>query len=107
MSVSGRWRIVEMDLWDREAIDLLGPGFIEIGKDGLGQLGFIAVQAQLDCRETSRDGQAYLEFTWDGDDEGDHVNGRGWATLTDDGSLQGHVFFHLGDDSGFRAEPFQ
>lgn len=24
------WRIVEMDLWDRDAIDLVGPGFIEL-----------------------------------------------------------------------------
>jgi hypothetical protein len=29
--------------------------------------------------------------------------GRGWAVLADDGSLQGHLYFHLGDDSGFRA----
>ena len=28
---------------------------------------------------------------------------RGWAILADDGSLQGHLYFHLGDDSGFRA----
>jgi hypothetical protein len=24
------WRIVEMGLWDRDAIDLVGPGFIEL-----------------------------------------------------------------------------
>jgi len=29
--------------------------------------------------------------------------GRGWAVLADDGSLRGHLYFHLGDDSGFRA----
>ena len=28
-NISGRWRITEMDLWDQEAIDLLGPAFIE------------------------------------------------------------------------------
>src|SRR6266511_3852583 len=26
MKVTGVWRIVEMDLWDAEAIDLVGPG---------------------------------------------------------------------------------
>jgi hypothetical protein len=26
------------------------------------------------------------------------------TTLQDDGSLGGHIYFHLGDDSGFRAE---
>ncbi len=46
---------------------------------------------------------ASVEFSWQGDDEGDEVSGRGWAGLADDGSLQGHLYFHLGDDSGFRA----
>jgi hypothetical protein len=30
-----------MDNWDQEAIDLVEPGFIEFGEDGLGGLGFI------------------------------------------------------------------
>lgn len=29
--------------------------------------------------------------------------GRGWEVLEGDGSLRGHIYFHLGDDSGFRA----
>ena len=28
---------------------------------------------------------------------------RGWAALEADGSLRGHIYFHLGDDSGFSA----
>ena len=31
MSIRGRWHITEMELWDQDAIDLLGPAFIEIG----------------------------------------------------------------------------
>lgn len=31
MSIEGRWHIVDMEVWDRDAIDLLGPAFIEIG----------------------------------------------------------------------------
>jgi hypothetical protein len=42
-------------------------------------------------------------MTWDGTDEGDRVSGRGWAQLEPDGSLRGHISFHAGDDSGFRA----
>ena len=42
-SITGRWRITEMDNWDQEAIDLVQPGFIEFGEDGLGSLGFIVV----------------------------------------------------------------
>jgi len=26
MPLTGRWRIVEMDMWDRDAIDLVEPG---------------------------------------------------------------------------------
>lgn len=37
-------------------------------------------------------------------DEGDDVSGRGWAALNPDGTLEGHSYFHLGDDSAFRAE---
>jgi hypothetical protein len=32
--------------------------------------------------------------------------GRGWAALSCDGTLEGHIYFHLGDDSAFRAERF-
>jgi hypothetical protein len=105
--LTGRWRIVEMDLWDREAIELVGPGFIEFGEDGTGEFGFIAVRGWMDCRPGERDGRGSVEFSWQGDDEGDAVSGRGWAVPADDGSLRGHLYFHLGDDSGFRAVPVE
>jgi len=88
MNLVGRWRIETMDLWDRDAINLVESGFIELDADGTGQFGFIAVRS------------------WQGGDEGDDVCGHGWAALTDDGTLNGHLFFHLGDDSGFHAVPF-
>jgi hypothetical protein len=47
-----------------------------------------------------------VEFTWEGVDEGDQVSGRGWAALVNDETIEGHLFFHLGDDSTFRAQPF-
>jgi hypothetical protein len=43
LSIAGRWRITEMELWDREATDLVGPAFIEFGEDETGNFGFIAV----------------------------------------------------------------
>jgi hypothetical protein len=49
------------------------------------------------------DGRLCVEFTWEGNDESDPASGRGWAALEEDGSLRGHIYFHLGDDSGFRA----
>ncbi|GHF98336.1 hypothetical protein GCM10017567_11270 [Amycolatopsis bullii] len=92
-----------MSGWDREAIDLVEPGFIEFAEDGTGQIGFIAVAGQLDCRASERDGSPGVEFTWAGVDEGDQVSGRGWAVLVADDTIEGHLFFHLGDDSSFRA----
>jgi hypothetical protein len=99
----GCWRIVEMDLWDRDAIDLLGPAFIELKADGTGSFRFIAVEGNLDYRYDERPRDTRVEFTWEGDDDGSHVLGRGWAELEPDGSLFGRIFFHLGDASGFRA----
>ena len=46
-TMAGKWRITEMDLWDQEAIDLLGPAFIEIKGEG-GQFRFIAVDGWID-----------------------------------------------------------
>jgi hypothetical protein len=103
MSVVGRWRIVGMDLWDQDAVDLVAPGFIEFQPDATGSFGFIAVQAGLDWREAHREGRLGAEFSWDGFDEGDPASGRGWATLEPDGRLHGHLYFHLGDDSDFHA----
>jgi hypothetical protein len=105
VSITGRWRITEMDEWDSDAIDLIQRGFIEFGRDGLGQFGFVAVTGELDCRDAERDGRPGLEFTWAGSDEGTPASGRGWVVLNPDGSLDGHLYFHLGDDSAFHAVP--
>jgi hypothetical protein len=105
MSIAGRWRITEMDSWDQEAIDFLGPAFIELSGQG-GRFRFIAVEGWLDCKHGERNGRPYAEFTWDGSDECDPASGRGWAKLQKDGALSGRIYIHHGDDSGFRALPF-
>jgi hypothetical protein len=102
-SVVGRWRIVETEHWDRDALDLVAPAFIEFDEDGLGSLGFIAVEGSTDWREVQRDGLPGAEFSWEGNDESDQASGRGWGVLEEDGSLRGRIFFHLGDDSSFTA----
>lgn len=96
-----------MELWAQEDVDLVGPGFIEFGDDGLGRFGFIAVEGSMDCHEEPTDGRPGVGFTWDGSDDCDHASGRGWAVLEEDGSLSGRIHFHLGDDSGFRATRFE
>lgn len=103
--IEGRWRLTEMTQWDVDAMDLLGPAFIEFVGDG-GALRFIAVDGTLDCKHGRRNGRPHVAFTWEGTDECDAVCGRGWATLRRDGCLTGRIFIEHGDDSGFIAEPF-
>ena len=103
--LTGMWRIEESDLWDRDALDLVTPAHIEFRSDGTGSFAFIAVEGWLDCRPATIDGQPGVEFTWEGADDGDDVSGRGWATPLDDERLQLHIYFHMGDDSGFLARP--
>jgi hypothetical protein len=105
MRIAGRWRITEAELWDCDALNLVGPAFIEFTGDGSGSFGFIAVQGEMDCREVEWDGRPGVEFSWEGNDECDPASGRGWAALEEDGSLRGRIFFHLGDDSSFTAVP--
>lgn len=98
----GRWRITEMELWTAEDLDLLGPAHLTLERDGLGAMGFIAIEAGLDYRVIQRDGRPAVEFSFEGSDEGDRISGRGWAVLEGD-ELRGRIFIHQGDDSSFAA----
>lgn len=103
MSIADNWRITEMDVWDQDAFDLLGPVFFSFDGKRSGSFRFIAVEGWMDCRHGERDGRPFVEFTWDGNDECDPASGRGWVRLEKDGTLSGHIFFHQGDHSGFKA----
>lgn len=89
-----------MDQWDLDYVDLEESGHITFEKGGSGSLHFGCVDAGLDWRldETVE----RLEFTFDGADEGTPVTGRGWAKA-EGKRLVGHIVFHLGDESGFKA----
>ena len=43
--LTGQWRIVEADLWDRGYLDLCGPATITIGADNRGEIAFGAMRA--------------------------------------------------------------
>lgn len=53
----GQWRIVEMDRWSEDAINLVLQAFIEFDHEGLGRFQFICVVGYMDCRYFERDGQ--------------------------------------------------
>ena len=98
----GTWTITEMEVWDRDAFELLGPAFFEFDGKGAGRFRFIAVEGWMDCRFGTRDGEPLVEFSWDGQDENDPASGRGWAVVVGE-AMEGRIFLHLGDDSSFRA----
>ena len=99
----GAWRITWTEVWATKALDLLGPASIVFTDDGLGEFRRIAVHGWLDCRYGERDGRPLVEFSWEGRDDADEARGRGWAALDPDGSLRGHLYFHLGEESAFTA----
>jgi len=103
LQILGEWRITEMDEWDKEAFDLLGPAFFQFDAHDSGEFQFIAARGQMDCRHGQRDERPLVEFSWEGNDECDPVSGRGWGILEEDGTMRGHIFIHFGDDSGWRA----
>lgn len=99
-SFLGYWRIVEMEQWDLDYIDMESPGHITFEKNGTGQLHFGGVDVGLDWSFDPRKAQA--EFIFSGFDEGDEVSGRGWAKVKG-ANMAGGLAFHLGDKSGFSA----
>ncbi len=97
---TGRWRIVSMSAWDKDFIDEEKEGYFEFDAKGGGEFHFGYVHGNMDGKPTIRDGEPDVEWTWDGNDEMDPAQGRGWAVVR---GLHGMIFFHGGDDSEFVA----
>lgn len=102
MTLSGRWRITSMALWERSFLDMLEPAYILFDESDGGEFAFGCVTGQIHCRNAP----AGVTFTWQGNDEMDDANGDGSASLQEDGSLAGEIRFHNGDDSTFVASPW-
>jgi len=102
-TILGAWRITDTELWDRDALDLVEEAFVRFGAEQLGELAMIALRADLDYRLGTNDGKPSVEFSFEGDDDGDPCSGRGSATLGDDDVLRGRLYIHRGDDSAFEA----
>ncbi len=76
----GRWRITEIEGWEADYVDMLGPGHIQFDRDG-GSIKFGAVQIGLDCWYSATG----AHFDFHGSDEGTEVFGDGDADLESDG----------------------
>jgi hypothetical protein len=98
----GKWRIVEMEVWDQEYVDMEVPGYIRIDSDGTGRFQFGLVSGDIDGRAEQCGNAPRFEFSWSGQEENDSVCGRGRAVI-ENGELKGRIYLHLADDSAFRA----
>jgi hypothetical protein len=100
--LSGKWRIVGIEVRDKDFLDMLEPAYIAFDGKGSGEFLFGCVVAGLDCDDASDS----VDFTWSGHDEMDEASGDGWAELQADGSLTGEICFHNSDESAFKARPW-
>ena len=98
----GRWRIMSMTMLDQEFIDEEEEGYIGFGAKERGEFHFGYVHGYTDCRFVTRGGEPAVEWSWDGNDEMERANGRGWAIINGD-ELRGMIFFHDGDETEFVA----
>ena len=99
----GKWRIIEMELWDQDYIDMIKPGYFSFDKDELGHFQFGAVEGQIDYRVEEIGKLERMDFSWEGQDENDPALGRGWAVINGD-YLEGRIYIFLSDDSWFKAK---
>ena len=95
--------MIDMELWNQEDLDLLGQAHLTLDRSGQGSMRFLAIEASVDYRPEVRDGLPAVEFSFDGNDEGDRISGRGWAVLAEH-TLRGRLFIHDGDESAFSAK---
>jgi len=99
----GKWKITEMEQWDKEYIDLIEPGYFRFDNNNQGQFVFGTVSGFMDCRYDKNKSPRKVEFSWEGTSEYDSVSGRGWFELNNENSISGMLFIHNGDQSWVKA----
>ena len=99
MTVLGKWRIVEMPDYTEDYPNMMAPAYLLFEAHGSGEFAFGCVTGQI---FGGGDTDA-VEFHWSGADEMDEAQGDGWAELQPDGSLEGAICFHGGDEANFIA----
>jgi hypothetical protein len=102
----GKWRIIEMEMWGQDFIVMETEGYFSFETEELGYFQFGLVQGRIDYRIEKIGDIGRLEFTWEGQDENDEALGRGWAIIKNN-HIEGRFYFHLGDDSWFKAQKYK
>lgn len=90
-----------MEEWDSDYIDMVEPGVFTF-EGNKGHFVFGTVTGEIDSRQ--RDGGKRMEFSWEGQCEGDQMNGRGWLERKGGDVAEGRLFVHLGDESAIKLE---
>lgn len=101
MSLKGKWRIVEMPDFEADYPDMAEPAYILFEGNGSGEFAFGCCTGHI--WEASNTETTSILFSWDGSDEMDEVSGDGSAKLQPDGSLNGEICYHNGDEYAFIA----
>jgi len=104
MDIVGTWHIYVMESWDADYFNMDVQAFIKINKNFTGYFQFGLIQCDIDGEIVDFNEQKRFEFTFDGIDENDHINGRGWIMLRSETEIEGRFKLHLGDGSLFHAK---
>ena len=94
----GRWRITELVFDTGDEFDLAGPAYISFGEHS-GEFAFACISGSFGGTPASPN----IAFDWEGSDEMDEVAGDGDADLQANGTLEGTIRFHRGDELNFKA----
>ncbi|MEA5472396.1 hypothetical protein [Spirulina sp. 06S082] len=97
----GLWHIYEMEMWDEDYFNMDVQAYIRINANNFGEFQFGLVEGGLNgWLET----EERFAFTWEGCDEMDDASGSGWIELNGENEIEGHIAFHRGDRSQFKAK---
>ncbi len=98
--IIGLWRITKMSEWDNDYVNEEVKAYIKIEKSGIGEFHFGYVQ----CSTSGRFKESKYDFTFEGNDECDPINGDGWMKINKDETAEGEIRFHRRDCSKFWAK---
>jgi len=96
---TGKWRIIEADIWDKEFLDLIEQAYIQFDDNGYGEFVVGAVTGSIDCAYST----LTASFNWAGNDEMDEASGSGEAKIKEEGSLIIDLKFFRGDEVELKA----
>src|SRR5882724_1803745 len=90
----GAWRIIELDGYTADYVDLCCPAKMKISTRGSGSFDFGAVGAEIDGRMDDL-ADTVFRFSFEGEDEGDPFIGYGYCLVEGD-QMSGRLFRHFG-----------